>query len=107
MASGRVKWFDSKKGFGFIEAAELDRDVFVHHSGIAGDGYRHLKEGDAVDFEIEETDKGPQAVNVRLTEEPAQQDSAQQDSAQQDAAQEDAAQEDPTQSDSSMPDAES
>ncbi len=102
MASGRVKWFDSKKGFGFIEAAELDRDVFVHHSGIAGDGYRHLKEGDAVDFEVEETDKGPQAVNVRLTEEPAQEDAAQEA-----AAQENSAQEDPTQSDSSVPDAES
>ncbi len=102
MASGRVKWFDSKKGFGFIEAAELDKDVFVHHSGIAGDGYRHLKEGDAVDFEIEETDKGPQAVNVRLTE-----DSAQSDSAQVDSAQEDSAQEDSAQSDSSATDAES
>ncbi len=92
MASGRVKWFDSKKGFGFIEAAELERDVFVHHSGIAGDGYRHLKEGDAVEFEIEETDKGPQAVNVRVTE---------------DAAPEDTAPEDTAQSDSSAPDAES
>ncbi len=92
MASGSVKWFDSKKGFGFIEAAELERDVFVHHSGIAGDGYRHLKEGDQVDFDIEETDKGPQAVNVRLTEDPAQ---------------EEPAQEDPAQSDSSATDAES
>ena len=97
MASGSVKWFDSKKGFGFIEAAELERDVFVHHSGIAGDGYRHLKEGDKVDFDIEETDKGPQAVNVRLTENAAQQDSVQEDSAQ----------EDPATSDSSASDAES
>ena len=97
MASGRVKWFDSKKGFGFIEAAELERDVFVHHSGIAGDGYRHLKEGDKVDFDIEETDKGPQAVNVRLTGDSAQVDSAQVDSAQEDSAQ----------SDSSATDAES
>ncbi len=84
MASGRVKWFDSKKGFGFIEAAELEKDVFVHHSGIAGDGYRHLKEGDQVDFDIEETDKGPQAVNVRLTEDPAQEEPAQEDPAQSD-----------------------
>ena len=75
MASGRVKWFDSKKGFGFIEAAELDGDVFVHHTGIAGDGYHHLKEGDKVEFELEETEKGPQAVNVRVTEEPAESDS--------------------------------
>ena len=97
MASGRVKWFDSKKGFGFIEAAELEKDVFVHHSGIAGDGYHHLKEGDQVEFDIEETDKGPQAVNVRLTEDAAQQDSGQQDSGQ----------EDPAQSDSSAPGAES
>ena len=97
MASGRVKWFDSKKGFGFIEAAELEKDVFVHHSGIAGDGYHHLKEGDQVEFDIEETDKGPQAVNVRLTEDAAQQDSGQEDSGQ----------EDPAPSDSSAPDAES
>jgi CspA family cold shock protein len=97
MASGRVKWFDSKKGFGFIEAAELEKDVFVHHSGIAGDGYHHLKEGDQVEFELEETEKGPQAVNVRLTENPAQENPAQ----------EDPAQEDPAQSDSSAPDAES
>jgi CspA family cold shock protein len=97
MATGRVKWFDSKKGFGFIEAAELEKDVFVHHSGIAGDGYHHLKEGDQVEFELEETDKGPQAVNVRLTE----------DSAKEDPAQEDPAQEDAAQSDSSAPDAES
>ena len=107
MASGRVKWFDSKKGFGFIEAAELEKDVFVHHSGIAGDGYRHLKEGDKVDFDIEETDKGPQAVNVRLTGDSAQQDPVQEDSAQVDSAQEDPAQVDSAQSDSSATDAES
>ncbi len=92
MASGRVKWFDSKKGFGFIEGAELEKDVFVHHSGIAGDGYHHLKEGDQVEFELEETDKGPQAVNVRVTEVPAQ---------------ENPVQEDPAQSESSVLDAES
>lgn len=97
MASGRVKWFDSKKGFGFIEAAELEKDVFVHHSGIAGDGYHHLKEGDQVEFELEETEKGPQAVNVRLTEAAAPEDPAP----------EAAASEDPAQSDSSAPDAES
>ena len=76
MATGRVKWFDSKKGFGFIEATELEKDVFVHHSGIAGDGYHHLKEGDQVEFDLEDTEKGPQAVNVRVTEEPAQSDSS-------------------------------
>ena len=97
MATGRVKWFDSKKGFGFIEAAELEKDVFVHHSGIAGDGYHHLKEGDQVEFDLEDTDKGPQAVNVRVTEE----------SAQEGPAPEDTAHEDPAQSDSAVPDAES
>lgn len=97
MATGRVKWFDSKKGFGFIEATELEKDVFVHHSGIAGDGYHHLKEGDQVEFELEETEKGPQAVNVRLTEAAAPEDPAP----------EAPAQEDPAQSDSSAPDAES
>ena len=97
MATGRVKWFESKKGFGFIEAAELEKDVFVHHSGIAGDGYHHLKEGDQVEFDLEDTDKGPQAVNVRVTEESAQEGTAQ----------EDTAHEDPAQSDSAVPDAES
>ena len=62
--SGVVKWFDSRKGFGFITAADQDRDIFVHFSGIVMDGFRKLREGDAVEFELAESDKGLQAVNV-------------------------------------------
>ena len=73
MPLGCVKWFDVKKGYGFIECAEPEADVFVHHSGIAGEGYRQLKKGDQVEFDLTETEKGPQAVNVRQpdSEEPA------------------------------------
>lgn len=60
---GRVKWFNDKKGFGFIETDEQG-DVFVHYSNIQGNGFRTLKELERVSFEVENTAKGPQAVNV-------------------------------------------
>ena len=60
---GRIKWFNNSKGFGFIEG-ENGPDVFVHYSGIMGDGYRTLKEGDRVRFELLPGPKGPQAANV-------------------------------------------
>lgn len=63
MSTGTVKWFDAKKGFGFIEQESGD-DVFVHFRAIQGDGYKTLDEGQAVEFDLEEGDKGPQAVNV-------------------------------------------
>jgi CspA family cold shock protein len=66
MASGTVKWFSDDKGFGFITPDDGSKDVFVHHSGIAGDGYRSLAEGAKVSYEAENGDKGPKAVNVRL-----------------------------------------
>lgn len=62
MKTGTVKWFNSEKGFGFIEAE--DGDVFVHFSAITGDGYKTLEEGQKVEFEIEQGPKGPQAANV-------------------------------------------
>jgi CspA family cold shock protein len=65
MANGSVKWFDDRKGYGFIEQEE-GPDVFVHHSGISGDGFKSLKEGDKVSFDIEEGKKGPAAVNVTV-----------------------------------------
>ncbi|MFP4225246.1 MAG: cold-shock protein [Desulfobacterales bacterium] len=61
---GRVKWFNDKKGFGFIETDEQG-DVFVHYSNIQEDGFRSLKELERVSFEVEDTAKGPQAVNVK------------------------------------------
>lgn len=61
--TGKVKWFDSKKGFGFIEHEEKD-DVFVHFREIKTDGYKTLKEGQEVEFQLEDGEKGPQAVNV-------------------------------------------
>jgi cold shock protein len=64
MQQGRVKWFNEKKGYGFIESQDQG-DVFVHFSGITGDGFKTLNEGDNVSFEVERGTKGPQAVNVR------------------------------------------
>ncbi len=63
MASGIVKWFDDDKGYGFIEQ-EVGEDVFVHYSEIEGEGYKSLHEDDAVEFELEETDKGLSATGV-------------------------------------------
>jgi CspA family cold shock protein len=65
MATGTVKWFSDDKGFGFITPDEGDRDLFVHHTGILGEGYRSLTEGTKVSYEAENGDKGPKAVNVQ------------------------------------------
>ena len=65
MANGTVKWFNDSKGFGFIEQ-EGGADVFVHHSAINGNGFKSLKEGDRVTFDIEQGKKGPAATNVNL-----------------------------------------
>lgn len=63
MASGKVKWFDNKKGFGFI-AQDTGQDVFVHHTSIMGGGFKTLNEGETVTFEVITSDKGLKAQNV-------------------------------------------
>jgi len=66
MATGTVKWFNESKGFGFITPADGSKDVFVHFSAIASDGFRTLADGQQVTFDIEDGPKGPQAVKVQL-----------------------------------------
>jgi CspA family cold shock protein len=66
--TGTIKWFDNKKGFGFIVGEEGQRDIFVHYSSIAGDGFRSLRDGERVEYELVDSDKGPQAANVRRVE---------------------------------------
>ena len=64
MADGTVKWFNDSKGYGFITPDEGSKDLFVHHSNIAGDGFKSLTEGARVSFESREGAKGPEATNV-------------------------------------------
>ena len=65
MATGKVKWFDSSKGFGFIAPDDGSKDVFAHHSAIAGDGYKSLQEDQAVTYDVTQGSKGPQASNIK------------------------------------------
>ena len=67
MATGKVKWFNDSKGFGFIEQ-EGGLEVFVHHTAIQGEGFKSLAEGDAVEFDVTQGEKGPKAENVRRSE---------------------------------------
>ena len=64
MPQGTVKWFDNEKGYGFISPEDGSEDVFVHHTGIAGSGFKALEEGEKVTYEVTQGRKGPQAANV-------------------------------------------
>ncbi len=65
MATGTVKWFSNEKGYGFITPEDGSKDVFVHFSGIEGDGYKSLNEGQRVEYTVTQGQKGPQATGVR------------------------------------------
>ncbi|MBI4279410.1 MAG: cold-shock protein [Armatimonadetes bacterium] len=65
MATGRVKWFNAQKGFGFV-AGDDGRDYFVHYSAIVGEGYRQLEQGQRVEFDVEDDPRGPKAIKVKV-----------------------------------------
>ncbi len=64
-ATGKVKWFNNAKGYGFLETADGGKDVFVHYSAIQTEGFRTLQEGEEVEFDVAESPKGMQAANVK------------------------------------------
>ncbi len=63
--TGKIKWFNDAKGFGFVTPDDGSKDVFVHFSSIQGEGFKSLAEGDKIEFDVQESDKGPKAANVR------------------------------------------
>ena len=63
--TGKVKWFNAEKGFGFILNEETGKDIFVHYSAIVADGYKQLAEGDVVTYDLKQTERGEQATNVK------------------------------------------
>ncbi|MFA6584719.1 MAG: cold-shock protein [Elusimicrobiaceae bacterium] len=65
MTNGKVKWFNDQKGYGFITPSDGGKDLFVHHQDILGDGFKTLAEGQEVEFETAQSEKGPKATNVR------------------------------------------
>ncbi len=68
MATGTVKWFNNAKGYGFVLAEKSNEDLFIHYSSIQMDGYKSLKAGQAIEYEVQEGPKGMHAVNIRYAE---------------------------------------
>ena len=66
MPVGTVKWFDVKKGFGFIQTSDGSKDIFVHYTAIESEGFKTLRDGDKVEYELVDSDRGPQAQHVRV-----------------------------------------
>ena len=66
MPVGIVKWFDVKKGFGFIQASDGSKDIFVHYTAIESEGFKSLRDGDVVEYEVVASERGPQAQHVRI-----------------------------------------
>ena len=69
MSTGKVKWYNARKGFGFIEQESGDKDIFVHASAVKSAGLRRLHEGEKVSFDVEDSPKGPNAINIKIVEE--------------------------------------
>ncbi len=65
MPRGKVKWFNNQKGYGFITPEDGSKDLFAHYSAISGEGYKSLTEGQEVEFDMADSDKGPKAINIR------------------------------------------
>ncbi|MBI5242574.1 MAG: cold-shock protein [Elusimicrobia bacterium] len=68
MPTGKVKWFNDQKGFGFITPDDGSRDLFVHYTALKGEGFKSLAENQKVEYEVEQSEKGPRAANVRKVE---------------------------------------
>ena len=69
MSTGKVKWYNARKGFGFIEQESGDKDIFVHASAVKSAGLRRLQEDHKVSFDVEDSPKGPNAINIKVVEE--------------------------------------
>ena len=69
MSTGTVKWYNARKGFGFVEQESGDKDIFVHASAVKSAGLRRLQEGQKISFDVEDSPKGPNAINIKVVEE--------------------------------------